>query len=177
MMKSHRISLPMINLWLNLWFLTILGEAAAEWWMYWCQIGGDSRGLHRSGPWSEARPGSQLVRIFSPGSGPDLDNIQIFKFVFFRIFFEFGNLSLIVNPALKCSDLPLFWKTQSQSLPVLSKVAKKILAIRAMSASSEKSHSAAGFMVDNRRSNLNPDTLDLILFFYSEKPGPGQTRA
>ncbi|KAL2101911.1 hypothetical protein ACEWY4_003672 [Coilia grayii] len=66
-------------------------------------------------------------------------------------------------------NLLSFWKAQGQTFPRLQHLAKRILSIPATSAASERSFSAAGRVIEARRSRLNPDTVDAILFLHSAK--------
>jgi hypothetical protein len=54
-------------------------------------------------------------------------------------------------------------------LPNLSKVASQILTIPATSANVERSFSAAGQVISERRSSISPDLVDDILFLRSAK--------
>jgi len=49
--------------------------------------------------------------------------------------------------------------------PYLSKLARQILAIPASSASSKRSFSVAGRVIEERRSCLDGSTVDALLFF------------
>ncbi|EZA46951.1 Zinc finger BED domain-containing protein, partial [Ooceraea biroi] len=60
-----------------------------------------------------------------------------------------------------------WWKEKEDIFPSLSLVAKKILCIPASSAASERNFSAAGFTLNHRRSQLNPDLVDILLFLKS----------
>jgi len=63
-----------------------------------------------------------------------------------------------------CSNILLFWKDNQDVLPLLSRVAREILAIPASSASSERVFSVGSLMCTARRSNLKPDKVsDLML--------------
>lgn len=65
-----------------------------------------------------------------------------------------------------------FWSRQMSRYPYLSKLARQILAIPASSASSERSFSVAGRVIEERRSCLDGSTVDAILFlnnYYSQK--------
>ncbi|RXN35979.1 zinc finger BED domain-containing 1-like protein [Labeo rohita] len=62
-------------------------------------------------------------------------------------------------------DILSFWQSQSIAFPVLAKVSKMILCIPATSASSERTFSTAGRVLESRRNRLNPGTVDAILFF------------
>ncbi|CAF4673894.1 unnamed protein product [Rotaria sp. Silwood2] len=64
------------------------------------------------------------------------------------------------------SDILEFWKTMAGFFSSLAKVAFQILTVPATSASMERSFSAAGQVVFERRSNISPDVVDDIVFFY-----------
>lgn len=66
-------------------------------------------------------------------------------------------------------DILNFWQSQSIAFPVLAKVSKMILCIKATSASSERTFSSAGRVLESRRNRLNPGTVDAILFLHSER--------
>jgi len=57
-----------------------------------------------------------------------------------------------------------FWSKQTLRFPYLSKLARQVLAIPASSASSERSFSIAGRVIEERRSCLDGSTVDAILF-------------
>ena len=59
-----------------------------------------------------------------------------------------------------------WWQVKSPSLPHLSTVAKEILSIPASSAESERSFSVAGSTVSQRRTALDSDNLEDILFVH-----------
>lgn len=60
-----------------------------------------------------------------------------------------------------------YWKTTGSRFPVLQRVARKLLAVPASSAPSERLFSAAGRTVEPRRTCLLPDTVDDILFLHA----------
>ncbi|KAL4088553.1 hypothetical protein QTP88_023646 [Uroleucon formosanum] len=60
-----------------------------------------------------------------------------------------------------------FWSKQTLRFPYLSKLARQILAIPASSASSERSFSVAGRVIEQRRSCIDGSTVDAILFLNS----------
>lgn len=64
-------------------------------------------------------------------------------------------------------DILHWWRDRSSSFPRLASVAKGILAIPASSAASERSFSVAGATVSDRRSALDSDTVEQILFVHS----------
>lgn len=59
-----------------------------------------------------------------------------------------------------------WWKSQCKKYPRLSFLARKILCIPATSATSERNFSAAGYIIQERRTCLKPDTLDNLLFLH-----------
>ena len=63
-----------------------------------------------------------------------------------------------------CKDILLWWKTQSTFLPKLSIIAKQVLCIPASSATSERNFSRAGLIVTDRRSCIDPDHVNNLLF-------------
>ena len=64
-------------------------------------------------------------------------------------------------------DILQWWKDNSHILPKLSILARKIFAIPASSASSERCFSSAGFLIQERRSSLKPEIVDAILFLHN----------
>lgn len=60
-----------------------------------------------------------------------------------------------------------FWNKHKILFPILEKAARKIFCIQASSASSERSFSGAGNLVDDKRSNLNPNIVNDILVIKS----------
>ncbi|KAL4119444.1 hypothetical protein QTP88_012253 [Uroleucon formosanum] len=60
-----------------------------------------------------------------------------------------------------------FWSKQTLRFPYLSKLARQVLAIPASSASSERSFSVAGRVIEQRRSCIDGSTVDAILFLNS----------
>ena len=67
--------------------------------------------------------------------------------------------------SLSAPKIPLlqWWKEHAKELPALSSVAHKVLAVNATSSASERNFSVARFVVNKRRTNLNPETVDNIL--------------
>ena len=71
---------------------------------------------------------------------------------------------------LKLPSNPLkFWKDQQEKFPRLSRLARRIFSIPATSASVERQFSGAGLVIQERRTNLNPEQLDNILLIRSMK--------
>ena len=62
-----------------------------------------------------------------------------------------------------------WWEKHASEFPNLSQIARIILAnaIPASSAASERDFSTAGFVIQERRTHLNPETVDDILFLHS----------
>lgn len=60
-------------------------------------------------------------------------------------------------------DILVWWKDRDHSLPLLAKLARAILAIPASSASAEANFSSAGFVVSDRRSQIDSSLLESIL--------------
>ncbi|CAF4530613.1 unnamed protein product [Rotaria sp. Silwood2] len=60
-----------------------------------------------------------------------------------------------------------FWKHYQQKFPCLSLLARRLFSIPVTSAAVERSFSAAGLVVTERRSSLDPQTLHDILFVRS----------
>lgn len=61
----------------------------------------------------------------------------------------------------------VFWRQHEQAFPHLSKLAKKIFSIPCSSAAVEREFSAAGQIVTQRRSSLEPGTINDIIFLRS----------
>ncbi len=67
------------------------------------------------------------------------------------------------------NDILGFWKTMADSLPNLAKVASQILTVPGTSSSVERSFTASGQIISERRSSISPDLVDDILFLRSVK--------
>ena len=61
---------------------------------------------------------------------------------------------------MRSANTPIleWWQAQSKHLPVLSRVARWLLAVQATSASSRQDFSTAGLVVSRLRASLNPKT-------------------
>jgi len=64
-------------------------------------------------------------------------------------------------------DRLMQWQESRRRLPNLAKVAQRLLCVPASSASSERAFSSAGIAVSHRRTPLDPDTVENILFIHS----------
>ncbi|KAK3931948.1 Transposable element Hobo transposase [Frankliniella fusca] len=83
---------------------------------------------------------------------------------------EVDKYLLIVKTAgnfVKSNDLLKWWKARSADLPVLSRVARMVLATPASSSSSERNFSVAGRVITPRRNCLAPETVDVMLFLFN----------
>lgn len=65
------------------------------------------------------------------------------------------------------ADLLPWWRENEKNFPHVARVARRLLSVPASSASSERSFSAAGLTLSQRRAALDPDTVDDILFVHS----------
>jgi hypothetical protein len=70
-------------------------------------------------------------------------------------------------PKNKDLDILQWWKDHKHEFPKLAILCAYYLAIPASSASSEREFSAAGQTINERRTNLNPETVDSILILHS----------
>lgn len=80
-------------------------------------------------------------------------------------------VDLYIDLQLKDNEIytnPLiFWQQHQSMFPYLSKLARKIFAVPCSSAAVEREFSAAGQVVTQRRSSLEPSTINDILFLRS----------
>jgi hypothetical protein len=60
-----------------------------------------------------------------------------------------------------------FWKNHQRQFPLLSRYARSILSIPATTTNVEREFSTAGWILNERRTNLQPDKLDNILLVRS----------
>ena len=65
----------------------------------------------------------------------------------------------------ECDENPLlFWSRNSLHFPKLSKIATELISIPATSVKSEQDFSAAGRLINDRRTSLKSDNVDALLF-------------
>ena len=76
-------------------------------------------------------------------------------------------LTMEIDKSTVSNDPLEFWRLQAESFPLLAQYAKHIHSIPATSASVERQFSAAGLVINDRRTNLNPQQLDNILLVRS----------
>lgn len=67
----------------------------------------------------------------------------------------------------KDTDLIQFWLDNKSVLPKLYTVARQVLCVPASSAASERVFSTAGRLLEKRRTNLSPGTVNSLLFLHS----------
>ena len=63
-----------------------------------------------------------------------------------------------------------WWSSQKDKLPLLSKLARRVLCIPATSAPSERVFSAAGLTIANRRASLNAENAAALIFLHDSWP-------
>lgn len=81
---------------------------------------------------------------------------------------EEDELTTYLQTKVSSADTILgWWKAQATKMPKLAALARHLLAIPASSAASERVFSAAGCTITARRTALNPETVDSILFLNS----------
>lgn len=61
----------------------------------------------------------------------------------------------------------LFWKEQQHVLPSLSKLARKTFSVPASSAAVERTFSSAGVVISQRRTSINPSTVNDVILIRS----------
>ncbi|CAF4177497.1 unnamed protein product [Rotaria sordida] len=76
-------------------------------------------------------------------------------------------LSMHIDPELIVDNPLVFWKANQKNLPLLSKLARIIHSIPATTASVEREFSSGGLVMSERRSSINPQNLNNILFLRS----------
>lgn len=59
-----------------------------------------------------------------------------------------------------------FWKERQHDMPVLSKLAKKVLCTSATSTPSERVFSIAGLLINNKKSSICPSTVNKVIFVH-----------
>lgn len=70
-------------------------------------------------------------------------------------------------PSEPMIDLLHWWQLNEPALPKMANVARRLLCVPASSSSSENIFSAAGSTVSQRRTALDPESVDSILFVHS----------
>ena len=72
-----------------------------------------------------------------------------------------------IEDVYKQSDPLPFWREHQQKFPALSLLARRLFSIPVTSAAVERQFSSAGLTINQRRSSLDPDTVNDILFIKS----------
>ncbi|CAF1093959.1 unnamed protein product [Adineta ricciae] len=76
-------------------------------------------------------------------------------------------LSMFIDPELLVDNPLIFWKANQNNLPLLSKLARMVHSIPATTTAVEREFSGGGLVMNERRSSINPDNLNNILFVRS----------
>ena len=71
-----------------------------------------------------------------------------------------------LNSTVNDDNILTYWQNKEEIWPKLSQCAKWILSVPATSTSSERVFSVAGRTIDDRRSQMKPDTVDGLLFLH-----------
>lgn len=66
----------------------------------------------------------------------------------------------------KNEDVLNWWKTNGARFPLMAQLARKCFSIPASSASSERSFSTAGRIIEKRRTNLKGSSVDSLMFLH-----------
>ena len=69
--------------------------------------------------------------------------------------------------SIKYQNSLIFWHHHQEKFPYLAKLARRLYSIPATSACVERQFSADGLLISERRSSLNPDTVENVLFIQS----------
>ncbi|WVZ76804.1 hypothetical protein U9M48_024737, partial [Paspalum notatum var. saurae] len=72
----------------------------------------------------------------------------------------------MADPPLKLSekfDILAWWKNQSKEYPILSKIARDLLAVQVSTVASESAFSAGGHVIDPFRSRLDPEMVQALI--------------
>lgn len=71
----------------------------------------------------------------------------------------------LIETRCPMSQCPLaWWKSKTHQFPHVAKLAQKYLAIQGTSVPSERLFSTAGSVISDRRSRLQPDVVNMLLF-------------
>ena len=76
-------------------------------------------------------------------------------------------LRMNIEDIYKQSNPLTFWREHQQKFPALSLLARRLFSIPVTSAAVERQFSSAGLTISQRRSSLDPDTVNNILFVRS----------
>lgn len=76
-------------------------------------------------------------------------------------------LKMSIDDQYKVPNPLIFWHRHHEKFPYLAKLARRLYSIPATSACVERQFSAGGLLITERRSSLNPDTVENVLFIRS----------
>lgn len=76
-------------------------------------------------------------------------------------------LLLSMSNKIKVTNVLTFWKDHSKLMPILTNLATQVYGIPATSTPSERNFSVAGLILNQRRTQINPDNLDKVLFMHN----------
>lgn len=97
------------------------------------------------------------------------DTVELEMSYFKSLPFLPGKISL-ADDRTEFPDPLLWWKVQADRLPILSKLARRVLCIPATSAPSERVFSTAGLTVANARAALNSENAAALIFLHDSWP-------
>ena len=76
-------------------------------------------------------------------------------------------LKMAIDDQYKVPNPLIFWHHHQEKFPYLAKLARRLNSIPATSTCVERQFSAGGLLTSERRSSLNPDTVENVLFIRS----------
>ena len=76
-------------------------------------------------------------------------------------------LKMSIDDQYEVPNPLIFWHRHQEKFPYLAKLARRLYSIPATSAYVERQFSAGGLLISERRSSLNPDTVENVLFILS----------
>jgi len=89
---------------------------------------------------------------------------------FFDDLFDTANSELLpvdeINSTVNDGNILTYWQNKEDTWPKLSQCAKWILSVPATSTSSERVFSLVGRTIDDRQSQMKPDTIDGLLLLH-----------
>lgn len=76
-------------------------------------------------------------------------------------------INMVIDDRFRTPNPLPFWQHYEEKLPNLAVLARRLFSIPATSANVERQFSAAGLLVNERRSSLSPETVEDVLFVRS----------
>jgi len=86
-----------------------------------------------------------------------------------RIAKEFDHFLLLPNTDPDADPLS-WWKREQQSFPILAQLARKYLCVCGTSVPSERLFSHAGYIVNELRTHLSPENVNMLVFLAKNMP-------